>query len=103
MPDAGRLAKVLTGCSVRMQFNSWHYMPGHFVQEPAPHHYYFPPRMADTAIWSDQHHAGHVMAAVRHSIRSPPPLKYPNPPSFGLFDLPLFLSTAVPFTPPHLR
>src|SRR5258708_2523448 len=98
MPDAGRLAKVLTACSVRMQFNSWHYMPGPFVQEPAPHHYYFPPRMADTAIWSDQHHAGHVMAAVRHSIRSPAPLKYRDRAYFGMVDLRLFRATGARFT-----
>jgi hypothetical protein len=90
MPDPARLAKVLTACSVRMQYNSWHYTPGHFAKELAPHHFYFPPRMADTAIWSDQHHAGHVMAAVRHSIRSPAPLRYGDRTYFGMVDLRLF-------------
>jgi hypothetical protein len=98
MPDPGRLAKVLTACSVRMQYNSWHYIPGHFSKELAPHHYYFPPRMADTAIWSDQHHAGHVMAAVRFSIRSPAPLKYRDRTYFGMVDLRLFRASGAHFT-----
>lgn len=97
MPDPARLAKVLTACSVRMQYNSWHYMPGHFSKELAPHHYYFPPRMADTAIWSDQHHAGHVMAAVRFSIRSPAPLKYRDRTYFGMVDLRLFRTSGAHF------
>ena len=46
--------------------------------------------MPDTAIWSDQHHAGHVMAAVRHSIRSPAPLRYGDRTYFGMVDLRLF-------------
>lgn len=98
MPDPLRLAKVLTACSVRMQYNSWHYMPGHFAKELAPHHFYFPPRMPDTAIWSDQHHAGHVMAAVRFSIRSPAPLKYKDRTYFGMVDLRLFRTTGAHYT-----
>lgn len=98
LPDPSRLAKVLTACSVRMQYNSWHYMPGHFAKELAPHHFYFPPRMPDTAIWSDQHHAGHVMAAVRFSIRSPAPLKYRDRTYFGMVDLRLFRRTGVRYT-----
>lgn len=96
--DPARMAKVLTACSVRMQYNSWHYMPGHFAKELAPHHYYLPPRMPDTAIWSDQHHAGHVMAAVRHSIRSPAPLIYRERAYFGMVDLRLFRATGSHFT-----
>jgi hypothetical protein len=98
IPDPTRLAKVLTACSVRMQYNSWHYMPGHFAKELAPHHFYFPPRMPDTAIWSDQHHAGHVMAAVRFSIRSPAPLKYQDRTYFGMVDLRLFRTTGPHYT-----
>ena len=98
LPDPARLAKVLTACSVRMQYNSWHYMPGHFPKEFAPHHYYSPPKMADTAIWSDQHHAGHVMAAVRFSIRSPAPLKYRDRTYFGMVDLRLFRRQGSHFT-----
>ncbi|HEY6351033.1 MAG TPA: hypothetical protein VI636_16645 [Candidatus Angelobacter sp.] len=98
MPDPGRLAKVLTACSVRMQYNSWHYMPGHFSKELAPHHFYLPPRMPDTAIWSDQHHAGHVMAAVRFSIRSPASLKYRERTYFGMVDLRLFRTIGARYT-----
>lgn len=102
LPDPARLSKVLTACSVRMQYNSWHYMPGHFAKELAPHHYYYPPRMADTAIWSDQHHAGHVMAAVRYSIRSPAPLTYRDRTYFGMVDLRLFRRTGAHYTRKHL-
>jgi hypothetical protein len=98
--DQERLAKILIACSVRMQFNSWHYMPGHFPKESIPEsrHYYYPPRMADTAIWSDQHHAGHVKAGVRFAIRSPAPLEYRKRVYHGMVDIRLYRARGVPYT-----
>jgi hypothetical protein len=95
-----RLAKILTACSVRMQFNSWHYMPGHVPPDRVPpgRHYYYPPRMADTAIWSNQHHAGHVMAVVKHAIRAPAPLTYRDHIYHGMVDIRVFRSHGDPYT-----
>jgi acyl-coenzyme A synthetase/AMP-(fatty) acid ligase len=89
-PDA--LTKVLYACSGRMQFNSWHYTPGHCPRDrvPADRHFYLPPRMADTAVWSDQHHAGHVHAQVRNTIRCPEPIVMDGRVYAGLVDLRLF-------------
>jgi hypothetical protein len=98
--DPERLAKILIACSVRMQFNSWHYMPGHFPKASIPEnrHYYYPPRMADTAIWSDQHHAGHVRAGVRFAIRSPAPLQYRKRVYHGMVDIRLYREKGVAYT-----
>lgn len=89
-PDT--LIKILHSCSVRMQFNSWHYTPGHCPCEtvPADRHFYLPPRMSDTAIWSDQHHAGHIHAEVRHTIRCPAAITIDGHEYAGLVDLRLF-------------
>lgn len=86
------LIKILSACSVRMQFNSWHYMPGHCPREavPAKRHFYYPPRLPDIAAWSDQHHAGHVLAEVRYSIRSPAALELDGKTHPGMIDLRLF-------------
>jgi acyl-coenzyme A synthetase/AMP-(fatty) acid ligase len=86
------LVKILYACSGRMQFNSWHYMPGHCPREsvPADRHFYLPPRMPDMAIWSDQHHAGHSMAEVRYTIRAPAPIEIEGRSFQGMIDLRLF-------------
>jgi acyl-coenzyme A synthetase/AMP-(fatty) acid ligase len=86
------LVKILYACSGRMQFNSWHYMPGHCPREsvPADRHFYLPPRMPDMAIWSDQHHAGHSMAEVRYTIRAPAPIEIEGRSYPGMVDLRLF-------------
>lgn len=71
------LAGVLTAISKRMEYNSWHYTPGNFLnnQTRITRHFYFPPVMADITKWSDQHHKGHVFAKVRHAIRCPGSIK----------------------------
>jgi hypothetical protein len=94
------LVRILNACSVRMQFNSWHYMPGHFPKHSVPpgRHFYYPPRMPDTAIWSDQHHVGHVKAGVRFSIRSPAPLEYRQQIYHGMIDLRLYRAAGPGYT-----
>jgi long-chain acyl-CoA synthetase len=94
------LVKILYACSGRMQFNSWHYMPGHCPREavPADRHFYMPPRMPDLAEWSDQHHAGHSMAEVRYSIRSPAPIEIDGRSYPGMVDLRLYRQRGLPYT-----
>jgi len=101
-PDT--LIKILYACSGRMQFNSWHYTPGHCPREsvPADRHFYLPPRMPDTAIWSDQHHAGHVLAAVRNTIRSPAPINIDGRVFPGLVDLRLYRQQGEAYTDAEL-
>ncbi|HEY6879431.1 MAG TPA: hypothetical protein VI299_15495 [Polyangiales bacterium] len=102
--SAGLIVKVLKAISQRMMFNSWHYMPGYFAAPLADgdRHFYVPPRMSDTAVWSDQHHPGHVLARVRYSIRSPASVvlcgrKFP-----GIVDIRLMKSSGIPFTDSEL-
>jgi acyl-CoA synthetase (AMP-forming)/AMP-acid ligase II len=94
------LVKILYACSGRMQFNHWHYMPGHCPRAdvPADRHFYMPPRMPDIAAWTDQHHAGHVLAEVRYSIRSPAPLAFNGKVYPGMVDLRLFRQSGEPYT-----
>jgi acyl-CoA synthetase (AMP-forming)/AMP-acid ligase II len=99
------LVKILYACSGRMQFNHWHYMPGHCPREsvPADRHFYVPPRMPDIAVWTDQHHAGHVLAEVRYSIRSPAPLVFNGREFPGMIDLRLFRRSGTPYGEEELR
>lgn len=83
------LAGVLTAISKRMEYNSWHYTPGNFLnnQTRITRHFYFPPVMSDITMWSDQHHKGHVFAKVRHAIRCPGFIKNEATVYNAFFDL----------------
>ncbi|MCG1797818.1 hypothetical protein K4S62_11510 [Staphylococcus epidermidis] len=83
------LAGILTAISKRMQYNSWHYTPGNFLenQKRFTRHFYFPPVMSDITEWSDQHHRGHVFASVNHAIRCPGSIKNHNKRYNAFFDL----------------
>ncbi|HYD63446.1 MAG TPA: class I adenylate-forming enzyme family protein [Noviherbaspirillum sp.] len=98
------LVKILYACSGRMQFNSWHYMPGHCPRDsvPADRHFYMPPRLPDLAEWSDQHHAGHSMAEVRYSIRSPAVITIDGRSYPGVVDLRLFRQRGNAYTEEEL-
>ena len=98
------LVKILYACSGRMQFNSWHYMPGHCPRESVPEgrHFYMPPRLPDLAEWSDQHHAGHSMAEVRYSIRSPAAITIDGRNYPGMVDLRLFRQRGNAYTEEEL-
>lgn len=94
------LPGILKSVSIRMQFNSWHYTPGNFPRESVPddRHFYFPPVMPDTAVWSDQHHRGHIHASVRYSIRSPYHIMYKGKRYSAFFDLRLMRQKGDEFT-----
>lgn len=70
---AKTIAMLLNAVSSRMRYNTWHYAPSYFDIStiPTERGWFHAPKMADIAEWSDQHHAGHVHASIRHSIRSP--------------------------------
>ncbi len=83
------LIMILNAISGRMRYNSWHYAPSYFKDSdiPAGRDWFYAPRMADIADYSDQHHAGHIHATVRYSIRSPLPLRIGETILPGFVDL----------------
>ena len=93
------LSVTLNAISARMRFNSWHYAPSYFATSdiPAGRGWFTAPRMADIADGSDQHHTGHVHAAVRYSIRSPLPLRVDNDVLPGFIDLRLMRQSGDPY------
>lgn len=99
------LTVVLTAVAKRMEYNSWHYLPGHFSPGlvPEDRHFYFPPAMPDLTEWSNQHHAGHMLANVLHCIRSPGGLKYAGRDFPGLFDIRLMRQSGQPFSLEDLK
>lgn len=83
------IAMLLNSVSSRMRYNTWHYAPSYFDTSaiPAGRGWFHAPKMADIAEWSDQHHAGHVHASIRHSIRSPQAIFSGDIPLTGFIDL----------------
>lgn len=94
------LQGVLNAVSARMRYNSWHYTPSHVPSGAVPENrsWFFAPKMADTTVWSDQHHAGHVHATVRYCIRSPYALTMGGTPLPGFVDLRLFRQHGEPYS-----
>jgi len=91
---------LLNAVSTRMRYNSWHYAPSYFDHASIPpmRGWFHAPRMADTAEWSDQHHNGHVHAAVRYSIRSPQPVTIRGTVLSGFVDLRMMRQTGEPYS-----
>jgi hypothetical protein len=102
--NPGLSFRVKYAIAGRMMFNSWHYTPGHCPKESVPEdrHFYFPPKMSDTAVWSDQHHNGHQLAKVRFSIRSPAGLFINGKKQHGMIDLRLMRMNGKPYTESEL-
>jgi hypothetical protein len=94
------LSMTLNAISARMRFNSWHYAPSYFdaADVPPGRIWFTAPRMADIADDSDQHHAGHVQAVVRYSIRSPLPLRVGGEVLPGFIDLRVMRQSGDPYT-----
>jgi len=69
----GDLADLLWSIAARMQYNSWHFVPGNLPWcEPVERRdHFFPPILPDIADWSDQHHRGHVVNSIRFTVRAP--------------------------------
>ncbi len=94
-----RLADVAWSMSARMQYNSWHFIPGGLPKGPEveARDYFVPPTMPDIAYFSDQHHHGHVASRVRFSVRSPQPAAVLDRTFNGFVDLRLLRCEGVPF------
>jgi hypothetical protein len=102
---------VFRAVQARMQFNRWHFIVGNLPRDAISddRHYFYPPTMPDLAEWVDQFHAGHIRAAVRHSIRSPGPeildfpLRISGHEFRGFYDVRVVRIEGAPFTIEDLR
>jgi hypothetical protein len=94
------LADVTWSISARMQYNSWHFIAGNLprVPEVVRRDHFVPPTIPDIALYSDQHHHGHVAARVRYSIRSPQPVTILDRTFRGFVDLRLLRCDGTPFS-----
>jgi hypothetical protein len=97
--SVAHLADVAWAMSSRMQYNSWHFVPGSLPEGPAvlARDYFIPPSIPDLAYFSDQHHHGHIAARVRFSIRSPQPVEVLGRMFNGFVDLRLLRCEGRPF------
>ncbi|GAB3441630.1 hypothetical protein GCM10027570_07960 [Streptomonospora sediminis] len=95
----GQLADMAWSMSSRMAYNSWHFLAGNLPEVPgvAERDYFVPPTLPDVALYSDQHHVGHVAARVRFSIRSPQPVRVLDRTFTGFIDLRLLRCAGHPF------
>lgn len=102
--SAAQLADIAWSMSARMQYNSWHFLPGNLPRVPAvlDRDFFVPPSMPDISHYSDQHHHGHVAARVRFSIRSPQAVDIAGRRFGGFIDLRLLRCESNPFTEQEL-
>lgn len=93
------MADAAWAMSSRMQYNSWHFVPGNLPRHPAvvARDHFVPPTIPDVAFFSDQHHHGHVSNKVRFSIRSPQPVEIAGRTFNGFVDLRLLRCAGTPF------
>ncbi|WP_329136549.1 hypothetical protein OG552_25005 [Streptomyces sp. NBC_01476] len=97
--SAATLADAAWAMSSRMQYNSWHFVPGNLPRDPAvtARDHFVPPTIPDIAFFSDQHHHGHVTNKVRFSIRSPQAVEVAGRVFNGFVDLRLLRCAGTPF------
>ncbi|MFF3646551.1 hypothetical protein [Streptomyces sp. NPDC002564] len=93
------MADAAWAMSSRMQYNSWHFVPGNLPRHPAvvARDHFVPPTIPDIAFFSDQHHHGHVSNKVRFSIRSPQAVEVAGRTFNGFVDLRLLRCAGTPF------
>jgi hypothetical protein len=94
-----QVADVAWAMSSRMQYNSWHFVPGNLPEAAARcrRDFFIPPTMPDLAYFSDQHHHGHVTARVRFTVRSPQAVAILGRTFKGFIDLRLLRCDGEPF------
>jgi hypothetical protein len=93
------VADAAWAMSARMQYNSWHALPGNLPRDPAvlARDFFKPPTMPDVSSFSDQHHRGHVFNQVRFTIRCPQPVRVAGMRFDALVDLRLVRCEGRPF------
>ncbi|MBT2402048.1 MULTISPECIES: hypothetical protein [unclassified Streptomyces] len=93
------LADTAWAMSSRMQYNSWHFVPGNAPRLPEvlARDHFVPPTIPDVAFYSDQHHHGHVNNLVRFTVRSPQSVEVDGHRFNGFMDLRLLRCDGTPF------
>lgn len=98
------VADAAWAMSARMQYNSWHFLPGSLPRVPVveARDWFVPPTVPDIAHFSDQHHRGHVTNHVRFSIRSPQAVTIAGRRFAGFVDVRLLRCVGPAFAEPDL-
>lgn len=94
------LTLELWAIAARMTYNCWHFFGGNLadVPEVRARDRFIPPRLPDIAVWTDQHHRGHVATDVRFSVRAPAPATLAGQKLWGFCDIRLMRFSGRPFT-----
>lgn len=98
--DYARLADSAWAVAARMQYNTWHVMPGNLPNNPVvqARDFLAPHVLPDLATHSDLHHRGHVANHIRYSARSPETVVVGGAPFKSLTDLRVLRCEGPPFT-----
>lgn len=93
------VADTAWAMSSRMQYNSWHFVPGNGPRTPevVARDHFVPPVIPDIAFYSDQHHHGHVNNKVRFTVRSPQSVDIDGQRFNGFMDLRLLRCDGTPY------
>lgn len=102
--DFARLADSTWAIAARMQYNTWHVMPGNLPKNPAvqARDFLAPHVLPDIAIHSDLHHRGHVANNIRFSARSPETVVVAGFPFKSLTDIRVLRCEGPAFTEQEL-
>lgn len=94
------LTLELWAIAARMTYNCWHFFGGNLadVPEVRARDRFIPPRLPDIAVWTDQHHRGHIATDVRFSVRAPAPATLAGRKLWGFCDIRLMRFSGRPFT-----
>ncbi|MEU2793027.1 hypothetical protein [Streptomyces sp. NPDC007100] len=97
--DRAQLADSAWAMSARMQYNTWHVMPGNLPKDPAvqARDFLAPHALPDLAYHSHLHHRGHVTNNIRFSARSPEKVLVAGFPFVSLTDLRVLRCEGEPF------
>lgn len=98
------VADLVWSMSARMQYNTWHVLPGNLPKEASeyPRDYFAPQVLPDIADNMHYFHRGHVVASIRHTLRSPEQVNVAGRPFNSLADLRLLRVDDRPFTTTEL-
>ncbi len=102
--DLHRLADSMWAIAARMQYNTWHVMPGNLPKDPAvlARDFLAPHVLPDIALHSDLHHRGHITNLIRYSARSPETVRISGFPFRSLTDIRVLRCEGPAFTAAEL-
>ena len=94
------VADLVWSMSARMQYNTWHVLPGNLPQDAAeqPRDYFAPQTLPDIADNMHLFHRGHLVSSIRHTLRSPERIVVAGQAFHSLTDLRLVRTRDESFT-----